>query len=415
MEFRYSSPIAFQTITMALGITLRSPNKSSPNRMRQRRTRALTLPRPIILTVVIVAASQILASSALLSERSIKHPSTFTSKRLESPLFDDSASNGNSFIYANVRANSALYASTKSSNRKKQKKKQHDSFQRKSKARSSPTEGGKAPGRAISEDELSTHLNSKLNYGKRGPVSPQARTRGIMETDTDDDDVEYISDRQREQQFFLRQLNNRPTLVLNANYLPLGYMPLSLWSWQDAVKAIFKGSVTVVDVYPDVFVKTSNMKVPLPSVIALNDYVHHKETKPSFTRRNVFLRDEYICQYCNNRFHTADLSLDHVVPRSQGGPLSWENIVTCCKTCNGKKGSTPLSEIGSKGMKLNRQPRCPTQRELAAISGRMVPKRVHPTWKPYLGIQQRPPKSNNSKEKKGDEEFIDDRYFEEEA
>lgn len=192
-------------------------------------------------------------------------------------------------------------------------------------------------------------------------------------------------------------------------------MPLSLWSWQDAVKAIFKGSVTVVDVYPDVFVKASNMKVPLPSVIALNDYVHQKEMKPSFTRRNVFLRDEYICQYCNNRFHTADLSLDHVVPRSQGGPLSWENIVTCCKTCNGKKGSTPLSEIGNKGMKLNRKPRCPTQRELAAISGRMVPKRVHPTWKPYLGIQQRPPKSNGAKGKKGDEEFIDDRYFEEEA
>lgn len=193
-------------------------------------------------------------------------------------------------------------------------------------------------------------------------------------------------------------------------------MPLSLWSWQDAVKAIFKGSVTVVEVYPDVTVRASNIKVPLPSVIALNDYVPQKQTKPSFTRRNVFLRDEYICQYCNRRFHTTDLSLDHVVPRSQGGSLSWENIATCCKRCNGKKGSTPLSEIGNIGMKLNRKPRCPSQRELAAISGRMVPKRVHPTWKPYLGIHQRPSKSSNvSKKKKGDEEFIDDRYFEKEV
>ena len=199
---------------------------------------------------------------------------------------------------------------------------------------------------------------------------------------------------------------------------PLGYMPLSLWSWQDAIKAIFKGSVTVVDVYPDLTVRASSITVPLPSVIALNDYVPQKQTKPAFTRRNVYLRDEYKCQYCKQRFHTADLSLDHVIPRSMGGPLSWDNAVACCKQCNGRKGSTPLSEIGFIGMKLRRKPRCPTQMELAAISARMVPKRVHPTWKPYLGIQERPSATsaapNNSKNR-GDEEFIDDRYFEEEA
>ena len=197
---------------------------------------------------------------------------------------------------------------------------------------------------------------------------------------------------------------------------PLGFMPLSLWSWQDAVKAIFKGSVTVVDVYPDLSVRASDIKVPLPSVIALNDYVPQKMTKPAFTRRNVYLRDEYKCQYCNKRFQTADLSLDHVIPRSMGGPLSWENAVTCCKKCNCRKGSTPLSELDRKGMKLNRTPRCPTQMELAATAGRMVPKRVHPTWKPYLGIQERPATSTDvSNGKKGDEEFIDDRYFEEET
>lgn len=191
-------------------------------------------------------------------------------------------------------------------------------------------------------------------------------------------------------------------------------MPLSLWSWQDAIKAIFKGSVTVVDVYPDLFVRASNISVPLPSVIALNDYVPQKQTRPSFTRRNVFLRDEYKCQYCNKRFHTADLSLDHVVPRSMGGLLSWDNAVTCCKQCNGRKGSTPLSDLEYIGMKLKRPPSCPSQMELAAISARMVPKRVHPTWKPYLGIQERPPPSSQGKPQ-GDEEFIDDRYFEEEA
>ena len=106
-------------------------------------------------------------------------------------------------------------------------------------------------------------------------------------------------------------------------FKPMSYLPLSLWSWQDAVKAIFNGKVTVVDVYPDITVRAANIEYPVPSVIALTDYVQHKNQRPAFTRRNVFLRDEYKCQYCNERFHTADLSLDHVVPRSKGGILSW--------------------------------------------------------------------------------------------
>lgn len=100
-------------------------------------------------------------------------------------------------------------------------------------------------------------------------------------------------------------------------------LPLSLWSWQDAVKAIFSGKVTVVDVYPDVTIRTTSLEIPLPSVIALNEYVPVGHKSPAFTRRNVFLRDDYKCQYCRQRFHTNDLSLDHVVPRSTGGVLSW--------------------------------------------------------------------------------------------
>ena len=231
---------------------------------------------------------------------------------------------------------------------------------------------------------------------------------------------------------------------------PLSYLPLSLWSWQDAVKAIFSGKVTVVDVYPDISIRAANLEVPLPSVIALTDYVKKVNQRPAFTRRNVFLRDEYKCQYCNDRFHTADLSLDHVKPRCMGGQLNWwvilgfveltfldkidrffrlsngflklnilifsscvfrENAVTSCTKCNGRKGSLPVSELRSVGMRLIREPRCPTQMELAARSARMVPKRVHPTWKPYLGIIEA---SSKQYAKGGDEQFIDDRYFEEE-
>ena len=121
----------------------------------------------------------------------------------------------------------------------------------------------------------------------------------------------------------IRQLNHRPALVLNADFQPLSYQPLSLWSWQEAVKAIFTGKVQVVDVYPDMSIRAASLEVPLPSVIALTDYVKKTNQRPPFTKRNVFLRDEYRCQYCGKHFHTADLSLDHVHPRCMGGQLNW--------------------------------------------------------------------------------------------
>lgn len=65
-----------------------------------------------------------------------------------------------------------------------------------------------------------------------------------------------------------------------------------------------------------------------------------------------------------------------------------ENTVTCCKKCNSKKGSTMPNQLHSIGMKLRREPRCPSKYELAAEAGKMVPRRVHPTWKPFLGIDE---------------------------
>jgi len=124
---------------------------------------------------------------------------------------------------------------------------------------------------------------------------------------------------------YLKLLNKHPTLVLNADYQPLSYLPLSLWSWQDAVKAVFGGKVTVVDTYKDVRVRAVSIEMMLPSVIALNVYQkpNAKRTDPSFTRRNVFLRDGYKCQYCHRIFRNTDLSLDHYVPRCKGGKLEW--------------------------------------------------------------------------------------------
>jgi len=195
------------------------------------------------------------------------------------------------------------------------------------------------PGRSLSEDELSDHVARQYST----TLSIFDGEQDIYEDDivVDDDNNNFVEDgpefRARstlssttntganmvDQEAFLRELNARPALVLNADFQPLSYLPLSLWSWQDAIKAVFGGKVQVVDVYPDISVRAANIEVPLPSVIALTEYVQHKNQRPAFTRRNVFLRDEYKCQYCGGRFHTADLSLDHVHPRCKGGLLTW--------------------------------------------------------------------------------------------
>jgi len=128
-----------------------------------------------------------------------------------------------------------------------------------------------------------------------------------------------------------------PALVLNADFRPLSYFPLSLWSWQDTVKAVFLDRVSILSEY-DREVHSPSMKMRLPSVIALKEYIAASRY-PAFTRFNVFLRDSFSCQYCGYRRPTPDLTFDHVVPKSKGGRTIWENVVTACCTCNLRKGS----------------------------------------------------------------------------
>ena len=181
-------------------------------------------------------------------------------------------------------------------------------------------------------------------------------------------------------------LDRHPSLVLNADYQPLRMLPLSIWSWQDTVKAVLSGKAVVVDVYPGVQVRAVNIEVPVPSVIALREYAPTGKARPAFTRRNVFLRDGYRCQYCGGLFRTSELSLDHVEPRCLGGRLTWENAATCCRRCNGRKGSLRPSELHRVGMVLRTRPGCPTLFELAAEAAKFVPRRVHPAWAPFLGV-----------------------------
>ena len=167
-----------------------------------------------------------------------------------------------------------------------------------------------------------------------------------------------------------------PALVLNADYRPLSYYPLSLWSWQDAIKAICLDRVQVVSNY-DRIVKSPSFEMFLPSVVSLKEYVKPAR-HPAFTRFNVFLRDRFQCQYCGTH---EDLTFDHVIPRRCGGATTWENVVAACSPCNLRKGSRTLKQAG---MYLNRLPRALSAEEMQAHGRRFPPNHLHESWMDYL-------------------------------
>lgn len=124
---------------------------------------------------------------------------------------------------------------------------------------------------------------------------------------------------------------NHKTLLLNQ-----GYQPLKAINCKRAICMSFLEKVDILETY-DCFIASATMKIPVPAVVRLKKLIDIGPTRIRFSRTNIFLRDEYVCQYCNRIFHTKNLTLDHVVPRSFGGRTSWSNIVTCCKKCNNKK------------------------------------------------------------------------------
>ena len=167
-----------------------------------------------------------------------------------------------------------------------------------------------------------------------------------------------------------------PALVLNADYRPLSYYPLSLWSWQDTIKAVFLDRVNIVSEY-EVAIRSPSFQMRLPSVVSLKSYV--KPTRnPAFTRFNVFLRDRFVCQYCGSR---EELTFDHVIPRSRGGQTTWENVVAACSPCNLRKGSAHPRDIG---MRPHQMPFQPSVADLHNNGRAFPPNYLHESWLDYL-------------------------------
>lgn len=170
-----------------------------------------------------------------------------------------------------------------------------------------------------------------------------------------------------------------PALVLNADFRPLSYYPLSLISWQEAIKAVFLDRVTILAHY-DRTVSSTNASWHIPSVIALKEYYVPK-ARPAFTRFNVFLRDNFTCQYTGRKVPINELTFDHLIPRSRGGKTTWDNIVTACREANMQKGNRLPHECH---MYPLQKPEQPTNYELQEIGRKYPPRFLHETWGDYL-------------------------------
>ncbi len=167
----------------------------------------------------------------------------------------------------------------------------------------------------------------------------------------------------------------KPTLLLNFTY-----EPLRIIDWKRAVILIYLGKAEPVSTY-NIKIRSVSFSMDLPAVIRLLKYVKDgRRIYVRFSRENVYIRDNYTCQYCGRKFPSSKLTYDHVIPKSRGGETSWTNIVTCCEECNRKKGDRTPEEAG---MKLIKQPKRPVLLPGMSIKTRPIPQE----WKPYLFME----------------------------
>jgi len=168
-------------------------------------------------------------------------------------------------------------------------------------------------------------------------------------------------------------------LLLNFSYEPLGVVKL-----QRAVRLLFANKAEVVHDAGRMIRSAKNRKTgeqfsfPLPSVVRLLYYVTHRRKSVALTKKNVLLRDDYMCAYCSSK-GGSEMTVDHVHPRSRGGKSSWVNLVACCSRCNGRKRDRTPAEAG---MNLLRKPYVPRFIPFVVVKRNTLPDE----WGKYLGL-----------------------------
>ena len=161
-------------------------------------------------------------------------------------------------------------------------------------------------------------------------------------------------------------------LVLNATF-----EPINVCTVRRAAVLLLKDKAEIVE-HAEWELRSESVSLPRPVVIRLVSYVRvPRDThRRKITRRAVFARDRWTCQYCGSR-SSSSLTVDHVVPRSKGGPSSWDNIVTSCAPCNRRKGDALLRHAG---MHLSRQPSSPNPHIFIHVATPTIPA----AWRAYL-------------------------------
>jgi len=166
------------------------------------------------------------------------------------------------------------------------------------------------------------------------------------------------------------------TLVLNTDGMPVSLLPPSTIVWKEAITYMWLDKVHVLEWYDDWVVRSEKWETRVPAVIMLKQMLRRRRL-PRFSRYNVYLRDKFTCQYCNEQFTSPHLTLDHVLPLSKGGKTEWTNIVTACHDCNSDKGN-------DERIRPKNAPYRPDYFELANNRKHMHFDIKHPSWASFL-------------------------------
>jgi 5-methylcytosine-specific restriction endonuclease McrA len=167
------------------------------------------------------------------------------------------------------------------------------------------------------------------------------------------------------------------TLILNADASPVSLLPLSVIPWEESIRYLVTDKAIVLEWYEDWVVRSEKWSTSVPAVMILKEY-QKKKTGIRFSKQNVFLRDEYLCQYCGDNVNRKTATLDHVLPVSLGGTTTWENTCCSCAPCNASKGN-------NKKIVPKNKPYKPNYFQLAEKRKQMSWDLPHPSWKNYLG------------------------------
>lgn len=167
------------------------------------------------------------------------------------------------------------------------------------------------------------------------------------------------------------------SLVLNSSY-----EPMRIVSWQKALILWFQGKVDILE-YHSTVARSSRATFQLPSVLKLRNYVRPRSNNSvRFCRENVYVRDNYTCQYCGIQYLPKQLTLDHVVPASRKGEKSWTNVVCACRDCNQKKADRTPAQAH---MPLLKEPKMPAWLPVHDFDAKMKP--IPSVWRQYLSYK----------------------------